>query len=432
MRGIKITKNPFLLFLPFLLLYIVMVLILPTHGTTGDENRYLMYAQNLLHGFYSPPAPRIDIGQGPGYPILLMPFLAIGLPLVCITIMNAVLYYLSIILLFKALQRVASFKIALLFSLFWACYYNSYENILLALPETFVAFLVSLLAFSLVAAYDPADPKKAKKYMYISGFIIGYIALTKIIFGYVILFMLIGSGLLWILNRKNANYRKVVLIFLIALTTTAPFLIYTYHMTNKIFYWGTTGGENLYWMSSPVEGETGSWTQYPYDPIFKKITIAGSEESIRINHENELNEIFKYKGPEKDDAYTKVAIKNIKEHPLKFGRNWISNIGRILFNYPYSYTLQKNTTLFRLPLTGIIVVLMLFCILPTFINWRKIIFPIRFILFFVLLYLGGSTFASAETRMFTVVVPMLLFWIGYVIQKSIKINMTGWVNGPRE
>ena len=84
--------------------------------------------------------------------------------------------------------------------------------------------------------------------------------------------------------------------------------------------------------------------------------------------------------------------------------------------------LLNSGTLLRLPLNGINVVLLLFCIIPTFKNWKKIIFSIRFMLFFALLYLGGSIFASAETRMFTVIVPILLFWIAYIIQKTVKIN----------
>jgi 4-amino-4-deoxy-L-arabinose transferase-like glycosyltransferase len=447
MRSIKINKNPFLLFSPFLLLYIVLVLIFPTQGTMGDENRYLMFAQNLIHGFYSPPAPGIDIGDGPGYPILLMPFLALNLPLICIALANPIMYYLSIILLFKAIQQVVSFRIAFIFSLFWACFYNSYENMPLILPEAFTAFLISLLVFNLLAAFNPVNSKKTKKYIYLSGFIIGYIALTKLIFGYVLAFMVIGSGLLCIINRKNENPRKALIILLIAITTTAPYLIYTYHLTGRIFYWGTSGGENLYWMSTPYKGEYGSWAPYPilkhdsvnligstgYDRRGGQLNnnnrindIPGSNDSIKSHHQENYKEINKYKGVEKDDAYKRIAIYNIKSHPVKYLENCFSNIGRILFNYPYSYSFQKAGTLLRLPLTGTIVVFMLFCLVPTFMNWRKIIFPIRFLLFFVLLYLGGSVLASAETRMFTVIVPILLFWMAFIIQKSIKINIKEW------
>ena len=135
-----------MLFLPFLLFYIALVLILPTHGTTGDENRYLMFGQNLIHGFYSP--PYIDIGDGPGYPILLMPFLALGLPLICVTLLNAVLYYMSVILLFKALQQVVSFPTALICSLFWACFYNSYEQYSFNIAGNIYCFFNFIISFS--------------------------------------------------------------------------------------------------------------------------------------------------------------------------------------------------------------------------------------------------------------------------------------------
>ena len=381
-----------------------------------------MFAQNLIHGFYSPAPPAIDIGDGPGYPILLIPFLVLGLPLIWVTLINAALYYISIILLFKALLQFVSFPMALIFSLFWACYYNSYENIALTVPETFTAFLISLLIFYLLAAFNPLNAKKAKKYIFFCGFIVGYIALTKVIFGYVLLFMLLGSALLWIVNRKNPNYRKVVTIFLIALATSAPYLIYTYHISHRVLYWGTTGGENLYWMSTPFKGEYGSWVQYPIDANIKKNTFSGAEDSILSNHQKELTEIFKFKGVERDDAYKRIAINNIKSHPVKFIKNCISNIGRLLFNYPYSYTLQKNATLLRLPLSGILTVLMMICIIPTFIKWQRLIFPLRIMLFFVLLYLGGSILASAETRMFTVIIPVLLFWVAYIIQRSLKFQ----------
>jgi len=420
MRITKITKNPFLLFSPFLVLYILLVFILPTHGTTGDENRYIMYAQNLNNGFYS--LPGNDIGDGPGYSILLMPFMALGLPLICIALVNALLYYLSVILLFKSLQHVVSFQLALLGSLFWGCYYNSYENIPLVLPEIFSAFLISLLIFNLLMAFRPVNSKKTKKYIYFSGFIIGYIALTKVIFGYVLAFMLIGSGLLWIINRKDADYRTVVIIFLIALTTTIPYLIFTYRVTGKTLYWGTSGGENLYWMSTPYEGEYGNWFHPPVNGI-----IPDAEYIITLNHRADFEEILKYKGAERDDVFKKLAIENIRSHPVKFVKNCVTNIGRLLFNYPYSYKFQKPATLLRILPNGILVVFMIFCLVPTLINWRKIIFPGRFLLFFALLYLGGTTLASAETRMFTVIVPVLLFWVALIIQKSIKLSMT-WEN----
>jgi hypothetical protein len=450
LKSIKISKNPYLLFLPFLLFYIVFVLILYSQTLWGDEIRHVAYARNLSQGFYSPPPPGISLDVGPGYPLLILPFIALHIPLICLVLMNAVFNYLAVIFLYKALQQIVPFRAALIFSLFLGCYFNSFEFMALAYSESLTLFLVSLVVFLLIKAFNPDNLIKTKKYIYLCGFIIGVLALTKIIFGYVLTFMLLGCGVLWVMNRKSINYRKSIFILLIGLATTAPYLIYTYHLTGRIFYWGTSGGNNLYWMSTPYKGEFGNWVADPqlkHDSIHirggihdsrrggqlniknRNNYIPGGEDSLDLHHIKDYEEINKYQGIEKDDVYKKFVINNIKSHPDKYIENCISNVGRILFNYPYSYTIQKPQTLLRLPLNGIVAVFMFLCMIPTFINWRKIIFPIRFMLFLILLYFGGSILGSAETRMFTAVVPVLLFWIAYIIQKSIKIKLKFEENG---
>jgi hypothetical protein len=119
MKSIKITKNPYLLFLPFLIILIIYAILNPTDGY-GDEHRYLTFAKNLVHGFYSPPPPNVNLTNGPGYPIILTPFVALDLPLIYITLLNPFFYYFSIIFLYKALQKVVSQKVTLIFSFFWA------------------------------------------------------------------------------------------------------------------------------------------------------------------------------------------------------------------------------------------------------------------------------------------------------------------------
>ncbi|MEP7143490.1 MAG: glycosyltransferase family 39 protein [Ferruginibacter sp.] len=426
-KKIKIPKNPFVLFAPFLLLYIVLIIIFPTDGMFGDESRYLIYAEYIIKFFHPDIIDGFDyLGNGPGYPVILVPFVALHLPFICITLLNAVFYYFSIVLLFKTLIQFTSFTSALVVSLFWACYYNLYEYLMLIYTETFITFLISLLVFCIVNAFKSGASKKS---IYLAGIVFGYIALTKPIFGYILLCLLICMGLLWIMNRKVINYRKGILILIVALATTSPYLIYTYHVTGKIFYWSSFGGNNLYWMSTPFNGEYGDWIRDPVEinesnPKYVK----GYKAIITSNHQKDYEEINKYTGLERDDAYKRIAIKNIKSHPAKFLENCFCNIGRILFNYPYSYTLQKTSTLIRIPLNGIITVLALFCIIPTFKNWKKINFPIRFMLFMVLFYLGASVLGSAETRMFTMIVPILLVWIAFIIQRTIRVNLKSWVN----
>jgi 4-amino-4-deoxy-L-arabinose transferase-like glycosyltransferase len=426
MRKIKITENPYLLFSPFLIVSLILVFLFRTNCTYGDEGKYISFATNILHGYFSPPAPGIDLANGPGYPILLVPFIAMRLPLVCITIMNAVFYYFSIILLYKILQQFVSKQVTIIFSLFWACYINSYEYIFIIYSEIFTIFLILIIVFCLVREFNSESVSGNKKYLFLSGFFIGYLALTKPIFGYVLLFLLVGCGLLWIIDRKIANYKKAVITLLFALATTTPYLIYTYNLTGKIFYWSTLGGNNLYWMSTPFEKEYGSWYEFhnfDIDSTWKANLIPGGEESFKSDHRKDFEEIFKYVGVAQDEAYKKIAINNIKSHPVKFVQNCISNLGRMVFNFPYSYKVQTPKTLLRLPFNGIIVVLMLFCLIPTFLNWRKIPFSIQFMLFLVFLYFGGSTLGSAETRMFSAIVPMLLIWIAFIIDKSIIFKL---------
>jgi 4-amino-4-deoxy-L-arabinose transferase-like glycosyltransferase len=436
-------NRPFLLFSPFLILSIGLILIFRKGVLVGDENKYLEYAQNLLKGFYSPPAPNIYLGVGPGYPIVLMPFIWLKLPLVSIAILNAVFYYFSIIILYKTLQYIVSLKIALAASLFWAFYYNAYENFPLIAPETIMTFLISLLCFLIIKSFI-SDNLKTRRYILLSGFIFGYIALTKIIFGYVLLFMLVGIVLLWLFNRTSVNYKKGMFILLVALATTAPYLTYTHQLTGRFFYWGTTAGNNMYWMSTPYSEEYGSWSPAPTmnsDSIVKikssiefrekenltiksanhLIPVAGND--IRNNHKVDFCEFNKYSGVEQDDEFKRVAITNIKSHPIKYIQNIFSNMGRIIFNYPYSYTLQKPGTLLRLPANGILLLFLLLGLIPTFINWERILFPLRFMIFIFTLYIGGSLTGSAETRMFTVIVPLLLLWISYLIQRTIKIKL---------
>jgi hypothetical protein len=246
-----IFKNPFILFSPFLIAFLIWVIICPPNGTSGDEARYLGYAQNLIHGFYSPPPPNVRLINGPGYPIFLIPFIALNAPLVCITVMNAFFYYFSIILLFSALKEIVSFGIALSFSLVWAFYYVAYQSIPFIHTETFTYLLISMLIYAVLKAFRHDVTGKTNNYIILSGFIFGYIVLTKIIFGYVLLIMLTGSGLLWVSDRKNLNYRKSILIMLVSLTTIIPYLIYTYHLTGKVYFLGNQN-DSLYWMSTPV------------------------------------------------------------------------------------------------------------------------------------------------------------------------------------
>jgi len=355
-------------------------------------------------------------------------------------LVNAISYYLSIVLLFKSLQQIVPFRLSVVFSLIWALYPTYYEYMADTLPEVFVASLIPLLLFTSLKAFESANAKKSRKYIFWAGFTLGYIALTKPIFGYVIMFMIGGALLLLMMNKKSANYKKTMIILIIAFLTTTPYLIYTYHLSGKMFYWSSFGGNNLYWMSTPYEGEYGDWIGFPISHT-EEYRIPGSEKTITSHHQKDFDKILKNKevqetnvqdgvieynltkGVSQDDLFRSIAINNIKSHPVKFVKNCISNAGRIFFNYPASYVLQKPSTLRRLPINGTLLVVSLFCLILSLVNWRKILYPIRFFLLLGFIYFGGSLLGSADIRTFILVVPILLIWIAYIINKSVKVKM---------
>lgn len=429
MTNNKIFGNPFLLFLPFLILFIIYVLAFPTNGQRGDEARYLMFAHNILNGFYSPPAPYINLTNGPGYPLILVPFLGLGLPLIYLTILNAFFYYFSIIFLYKALQEIVNQQLTVIFSLFWACYYIAYQNIPFTHTETFTYLLISILIFSLIKSFKPEASKEIKLYTLLAGFITGYIVLTKIAFIYVFWVLFFCALIIYLFNRKKINYKRSVVILSIGLVIILPYLIYAYHITGRMFYWNTNTGATLYWSSTPYSDEYGDWKQDLQQGTIEwgNFNIPGSNDSLIAHHQKDYHSIFKSNdftqfGMAQDDGFKKIAMDNIKEHPFKYLQNCFYNVGRLIFHYPFSYAVERPKVLLVFPLNGIVFTLILFCLIPTIKNWRSIIFPLRFLLLFTFLYLGLSSMVTAYVRMFTIIVPILLFWFAFIFQKTVKIN----------
>ena len=438
-KNYKFNKNPCILFLPFFILYIIIIIIFANDANFGDEIRYITYAKNLSHGFYSPPFPYIDLGNGPGYPLIITPLVAFNAPLILIKLMNAFFLYFSIIFLFKALLQVLPYKFSLVFSIIWALYPNNFELIMYTLPEVFTPSLIAILIFAMMKAFKSDETKNTWRYLFLAGFTFGYIILTKPVFGYVMIVLLLLMSILWIFNTKNLNYKKTIAVILVAFIVNIPYLAYTHHLTGKLFYWSSFGGNNLYWMSTPYPEEYGSYYIFPFKDSPER--IPGSKEQIQLNHQKDFEKLLENPkvrqaniingqiqdglpyGITQDELLKKIAIQNIKSHPLKFFQNCISNAGRILFNYPGSYVLQKPSTLKRLPVNGTLVVLALFCLIPTLVNWKKLFFPIRFLLFLSLIYLGGSLLGTAEPRMFTVIVPILLLWIAYILFKTVRVKL---------
>ena len=418
----KIKQNPWCFFSPFLVLYILLVCLLHKDAMEGDEGRYIMFAQNLLNGFYSP-KEELNLWNGPGYPILLMPFVALKLPLISITLFNALLHYTSIVLLYKTIRIYTQHGIALFFSLIWGFYYTSYQEMPEILTETFTLFLITLIAFSLCKTFDTGK----KQYTITAGLSIGYLVLTKVIFSYVLIIAFLLFLVVYIFKTvfKSKRFEKLnqlLLILLIAFLPVLPYLAYTQSLTNRFLYFSNSSGMTLYWMSTPFEYEYGDWK----DPSLKiacQHCLPCQAELLEKNHRSDFDYIYQFKGLERDDAFKQIAFQNIKNHPTKYLRNCFANQSRLWFSFPMAYYAERDITLIRfLPNTGILTLFLLTLFLWLY-NFKSVPTEISFLMGFILLYLGLSTLVTAYMRQLCPIVPIILLTSAIFFNKTIKFQL---------
>ena len=403
----KFFEHPNLSLLPFLLFYFALIIIQHNASLFGDEGRYLQFAENLLNGFYSPPPPQINLWNGPGFPLYLLPFTAFNLPNIFIKLFNALLYYAVLLLFHKSLSRFLDARKALLYTMVFGCYYMPYKSLPHILSETFTIFLVALTV--LYAFYYFSDGKKSA--MHSTGFalLLAYLALTKVIFGevYVVAFM---TFIVLFLATKNILYRRAAFLILGGLLFCLPYLYYTYSLTGRIFYWSNAGGMSMYWMSNPVQYEWGEWHN---DSLNSPQLNAESREMLKKNHEADFRLINQYQGVERDDKYKDLAMQNVTSHLVKILINWVANWSRMFFNYPVSYVPFRLSTFGNMLANIPLLILLIYAAVQTWKKKNRLPFALKFLLIITGIYLFGTSTLSAYDRMFYIMIPVFGIWIAY-------------------
>ena len=258
-----------------------------------------------------------------------------------------------------------------------------------------------------------------------AGLTLGFLILTKVIFAYAVLGLLLFTTLLYLLNNRAATYKKLVFVLLTAMLVISPYVFYTYQLTSKFFYLSSEGGKVLYWMTSTSENEYGDWNNNSYTANCKGPNDFCNADLIRKNHDVDMQRINNTKTVlEADSLFKAMAIRNIKAYPAKYIKNWFANIGRLLFGFPASYYFQSPTTLVRIYINSFLLLGMLYSFVITVFNWKNIPTSIRFLAVFVLLYLFCSSLVSAFPRQFNVIVPILLIWISYIVKSTIHVRFS--------
>ena len=401
-----------LIFLPLLIFYIILVFSFSKNEFEQDEKRYVEYAQNISAGYYSP-HNQVKLTNGPGYPLILVPFIVTNSPLLSIKLLNALLLFSAIIFFYLSIIDFSKNKSAIIFTYLLGLYPPILRYLVLIQPEVFTYFLFCVFLYSLYRI------QKNKTYLLgkivFSSSIFALIILTRVMFGWV---ALVGA-LFYIaisFKTKRNDLKVYSLIFFISLTFCLPYLIYTYSLTHRIFYWSTNSGDVLYWMSSPYEGEYGN---SPNEEISVKMMYKSN--SLRYNFFQSFKDV--HSEFDRDNIEMQKALDNIKKYPLSYIKNCILNVGRLVYNYPNSFEFQNPKTLVYIVPNSFIVVLFIFSTYPLILLRKNIPMIIYFLVFIFLVYIGGSIFVTGIGRFTIVIIPLVFSQIVYTFTQNLTLTL---------
>ena len=398
-------KKKLAVLFPILLFYITVSLVCVDKNLQNDQARYAMYAGNLAQGFYAP-EDNIKIWNGPGYPLLLVPFIKAEVPLVWAKFLNPFFLFFAVCFMHSILSNYMSNRIALLGSYAMGLYAPFLPEMTLLLTESLSIFLVSGFCFFVVKFFRNGK----SRYFWIAALFAGYLILTKVIFAYVI-----TASLLFSLLRLRAHrtWSKISTLYCISLLFCLPYLIYTHSLTGKLFYWANSGGASLYWMTTPYPEEYGDW--------HNDIEVATKPQLYR--HKQIYEELSTMNYVEQDAFLKRQALLNIHRNPFKYGMNWIANLGRMWYDYPFSYKYQRPHTLFYMVPNTFLLTSIIFCIYPLLKQRRHIPDELKILILFVTVYIGGSSLIYTNSRLMLPAVPVLIIVIFFTANNLLEIKL---------
>ena len=402
------TRSRWILLLPLLVIYLAVSLAAQQPGLVGDESRYVRFATNLTQGYYSDP-DRINLWNGPGYPIILAPFAAAGGWWTMARALNAFLLFWAVLYFHRALRLYLPDGAALGFALALGLTPPLLRQAHLLSTEPLAHFLVCAFIYHLCRLHQGGG----RRHLAASALALGWLTLTKVFFAYVLVAVALALAA-HLLVRRQREFRTLQ-VFALALLLCLPYLAYTYRLTGKIFYWGNSGGTTLYWMSTPFPGELGDWNGSPGQ--------LRDHPALKRNHGDYFDKLAQLPPLAQDAALKQKALQNIREHPIKYLQNWLANVGRLLFSYPFSYAPQKLSTAFYL-LPGMFVVVGFALALPLALRGRRLV-PVE--LNHLLLTGGvsffGASLISAYQRQFQVLLPFFLIWMAFLFTQVAEIRI---------
>jgi 4-amino-4-deoxy-L-arabinose transferase-like glycosyltransferase len=391
-------------FLPLLAIYVALALISPGFAPEGDEAVYLRYAERITHGHYSDPAisDADYLWYGPGLPLLLAPEQAVDVPVEAIRLLGAAFLFGAVLLFEVLLRRVLRRRQALLGAYALGLYVPAW----ILLPHIYTEPLALLcLVVGMLFTSRALGPEGRRLDVVAAGAAFGWLALTKVAFGWIVTALLVGFGAAWLVQRargRPSGTGRIAAIFCVALVVCIPWLAFTWSKTDRVFYWSNSGGLSLYWIASPYEGDLGAWTAI--------------EDTTRPAHVRFFRSIERLDPVDHDIALQRRARQWIEDDPANYVHNVLINTGRILFGAPYPDPADQplRPLLYGVP-NALLLGALALCA-PLLIRRRRELPPeaLPFAAFAVVTF-TFHVLLSADPRMLLPVVPPVLWLIGIAV-----------------
>jgi len=386
----------------------------------GDEWRYLWYAENLVRGYFSPPE-YVFLWSGPGYPLFVAPFIAAGAPQVALQVANGLLIGAAHVMFFAFARQHASLRTAWLMTVALTLYLPILDFAPFVYTEPLTFFLITTSLYLLTMAVQ----RGTAVWLVLCGVCLAWLTITKVSFWPMVFG---GFGLCsaiaclgWIRHRAwtRRTAQRVALAFGLGALGCVPYLVYTYQVTGRVFYWGSGGGSVIYWISNP-HGQYGEWfhngwvekradLRKHHYALFKSV---GAYDTSLVGRARGREKIARMlapiSSPQADDVFKARGLANIRAYPDKYLRNVAWNLRRLLFDTPY--TVRKfHPGSQRMAVSHFIMLLAVFAAAIRLARGRVRAWPFACLLAWMFLsYLGPLALVSAVGRYTTVIVPVAL------------------------
>ncbi len=393
------------------ILFIYAVLAILRHSETliWDEGRYLIYAKNLTQGFYVDSADP-DFVNGPGYPMVLMPFCWSTQGWLMARLLNALLMAGASGFVWLTLRQYASaawaaagaWIIGLHPSLLWIGFS--------IMTEPLTMFCLTGFMWSFCYALRIGT----WRWIITAALFLGWLTLTRVFFGHVIVACAVMGLVLLLIREWRVQIRRALLILAGAFFLCTPYLFHTWQKTGQVLCWSTNSGELLYWMCSTNEGENGHWFRY---------SDAKEDPMLAGKHAAFFTAALKKPALEREALFKQAAVANFRANPGQVGYNWLCNLSRLAFGFPRSHQVEELRYVAFIIANGPLILLAGIMGLLGLWRWRTVPVEVWFLMGFTAFYLGGTSLAPSLPRYFVPVYPLLMLGIAAVWKNNVVCQL---------